>query len=278
MRITHEQIETFHQQGVVIIPNFLTAAETRAARDAFNTVHPNYDEWVKRGRPTPNPARRSGVDMFPWTDSRLSFTATHPEIIAAAERLIGTREIRLCDGDISVRYAGDRSDTGFHVDYGNNTLGPYLPRDRTNVSFIITFEDITAETAPTYMIPDGKSDRDGIHMIAPAGSVCIYSSISTRHTSTPFLGATGYRALMWAIFCRKDRPWDGGRSFTYKGGVPNDAMHAFISTASTRQLELLGFPPPGDPLWTEEFAAAMAQRYPGFDASRYASKPAMAMA
>ena len=278
MRITNEHIETFLQQGVVIIPHFFTAEETRGARAAFDTIYPPYDEWVKRGKPGPNLERRSGHELFPWNDSRLNFLAAHPDVIDAAERLIGTREIRLCDADLSVRYAGDKSDTGFHLDYANNTLGPYLPRDRSNVSFVINLAEITKGTAPTYVIPDGKSDGEGIHMIVPEGSVCIYSSISTRHTSTPFTAPTGYRANMWAIFSRKDRLWDGGRWFTYKGGVPYPQMTRFIVEASPRQLELLGFPPPGDPLWTDEFAAAMARRYPGFDASRYATKAMLAMA
>ena len=47
------------------------------------------------------------------------------------------------------------------------------------------------------------------------------------------------------------------------------AMHRFMAEATPRQRELLGFPPPGDSLWTEEFIAGMATRYPGFDAEPY---------
>ena len=46
-------------------------------------------------------------------------------------------------------------------------------------------------------------------------------------------------------------------------------MRRFMADASPRQRELLGFPPPGDPLWSERFSAAMATRYPGFDPTPY---------
>ena len=46
-------------------------------------------------------------------------------------------------------------------------------------------------------------------------------------------------------------------------------MSRFIAEATPRQLELLGFPPPDDPMWSEKFTAAMAARYPGFDPAPY---------
>ena len=69
---------------------------------------------------------------------------------------------------------------------------------------------------------------------------------------------------MWVGFTRKDHPWDGGRTFTYKSGATPGAMRrviAVIAEATPRQREVLGFPPPGDPLWSEQFTAAMAARY-----------------
>jgi hypothetical protein len=42
----------------------------------------------------------------------------------------------------------------------------------------------------------------------------------------------------------------------------------FMAEATPRQRELVGFPPPGDPLWTP-FIEGMAARYPGFDPEPY---------
>jgi len=51
-------------------------------------------------------------------------------------------------------------------------------------------------------------------------------------------------------------------------------MLRFMIEASPRQRELLGFPQPGDSLWTESFIEGMVTRYPGFDpAPYYAARP-----
>lgn len=45
----------------------------------------------------------------------------------------------------------------------------------------------------------------------------------------------------WVGFTRHYRPWDGGRTFTYKSGASTAAMTRFLVEASPRQRELLGF-------------------------------------
>ena len=46
-------------------------------------------------------------------------------------------------------------------------------------------------------------------------------------------------------------------------------MNRFMAEATPRQRELLGFPAPGDGLWTEKFIEGMAKRYKGFDPAPY---------
>ena len=128
----------------------------------------------------------------------------------------------------------------------------------------LPFDDVDAGLAPIRMVPNGRPDEEFVPMIVPGGSVCLYS-FYTRHAASDFTATRGHRPVMWVGFTRKDRPWDGARTFTYKSGASPEAMRRFIAEATPRQRELLGFPPPGDPLWTEAFTAAMATRYPGFD-------------
>src|SRR5690606_38928916 len=113
----------------------------------------------------------------------------------------------------------------------------------------------------------GKSEKEAVSMIAPGGSICIYTPY-TPHAASPF-EKEGHRFVAWVGYSRKDRLWDGARSFTYKLGAAYEAVKHFIAEASPRQLELIGFPPPGDPLWTDKFLDAMAERYPGFNAEPY---------
>ncbi|NKB68155.1 MAG: hypothetical protein GKR89_13920 [Candidatus Latescibacteria bacterium] len=266
MHITDEQIATYRQQGFVIIENFLTADEAEAARHGFFSLFaPPYDQYIAEGRQNNTP--RQG--LFPWDHTGLNHVTTHPDLIDAAERVLQTREIRLCEGHLGMKYAGQEHWHNFHIDYGNNTLGPLMePDDFMNLACFYCFDDVDAGLAPIRMVPNGRPDEEAVPMIVPGGSVCLYS-VFTRHAASPFTSTKGHRPAMWVGFTRKDRLWDGGRSFSYKSGASYPGMARFIREASTRQLELLGFPPPGDPLWSERFTRAMAERYEGFDTAPY---------
>jgi len=54
------------------------------------------------------------------------------------------------------------------------------------------------------------------------------------------------------------------RSFT-------DEWTNFVSSATARQLQALGFPPPGHPYWTPETLAGTALSYPKLDLSPWRS-------
>jgi hypothetical protein len=266
MRIDPSHLSAFDRDGFVVIPGFFAAEECRAALEAFHAeVAPPYDRWVADGRPATSPRR----GLFPFDDPRLNRLSVHPDLIAAAERIIGTVAIRLADVVMSVRYGPDTVGNWYHDDHGNNTLGPRLARDRSNIVFFVLLTDVEPGMAPIMMVPDGRTDAEAIPVIAPAGTVCIYSAISTRHSASPFTASAGERVIASICYSRADRPWDGGRTFSYKGGAGTDAMSRFLGEATPRQRELLGFPPPGDPLWSDEFLAAMALRYAGFDSGPY---------
>ena len=276
MHITDDQIATFKNQGFLIIENFLSRQEQKAALDGFFKVFaPPYDRYIALGRQNDTPGQKE----FPWNHSGLNHAAAHPDLIDVAQRILKTREIRLGEGHLGMKYAGEEYWTAFHIDYGNNTLGPIIsPDDFMHLAGFYCFDDVTADTAPIQMVPNGKPDDEAVPMIVPGGSICLYSPF-TRHTASPFLGKTGHRPVMWVGFNRKDRPWDGARSFTYKSGANyknkngiqgfEEGINRFITESSPRQLELLGFPPPGDPLWTKTFIDGMADRYAGFNTAPY---------
>lgn len=270
MRITEEQISLFRKNGFLIIENFLSADEREAALEGFyECFAPSYDEFIASGRVNENQQKQK---LFPWNHSGLNHAMTHPDLIDAAERIIGTRELRLCESSLGMKYFGEPPNTTapglFHIDYGNNTLGPIIePDDYQHLIFFYCFDDVKPGMAPIQMVPNGRSDSEAQKMIVPGGSVCIYS-IFTRHASTEFT-EPGHRPVAWVGYSRKDRPWDGARTFTYKSGASYEGMHRFIVEASPRELELIGFPPPGDVLWTRSFIEGMAKRYEGFRTEPY---------
>jgi hypothetical protein len=265
MRITAHHIATYMQRGFAVVERFLDPAELRSAMEGFHQVFaPDFAGYQAGKRPD------FGQQIFPWDHSGLNRIATHPELVSAAERIIGTRDIRIACSDINARYAGEDIPTSFHVDFGNNTLGPALPEDHSNITLALVLTDVGPGMAPTLMVPNGGTVRDAIPMCLPAGSLYLYSTMSGLHSASPFTAPSGFRATMWTIWCRADRPWEG-RAFTYKsaGGQKAPALARYIAESTPRQLELIGFPPPGHPLWTREYVHGMAKRYPGFNTDPY---------
>ena len=266
MHITDAQLATYKKQGFLIIESFLTEDEREAALQGFFTLFaPPFDEYESQKRQNNTPKHR----LFPWDHSGLNHVTVHPDLVDAAERVFGTREIRLCEGHLGMKYAGEEYNTKFHIDYSNNTLGPIIePDDNMHMDFFYCFDDVERDLAPIRMVPNGRPDEEAVPMIVPGGSVCLYS-IFTRHAASEFTSHRGHRPAMHVCYSRKDRPWDGGRTFTYKSGTSNEGMCRFMIEATPRQRELLGFPPPGDPLWTKQFIEGMVKRYPGFDPVPY---------
>ncbi len=265
MRVTDEQLETCRRQGFAIIPDFLREQERKAALDGFFRLFaPPYARWIALEKKNDTPA----LYVFPWDDSGLNYAATHPDLIDAAERLMGTREIWLSNAGLGMRYAGEEPvGTGWHIDWDNNTASPMLPQEAwKHPVFFYCLEEVRAGMAPIRMVPNGHDEKDAVEMIVPAGSLCIYS-LYTMHAASPFTAAAGDRPTMWVTMTRKDRLWDGMRSPMALPHLP--AMKRFVSEATPRQRELVGFPPPGDAVWTDDFLQAMGERYPGFDPRPY---------
>ncbi len=270
MRIPDDAIAELRRRGFVFVERFLDEDERRAALAGFHELYaPPFEHWDAQGRVW-SAAKARPARSFPWGHAGLDHVATHPDLVGVAERILGTSAIRLCDASLGMKYPGDRSPVRFHVDFRHNTLGPKLVDPHANVRFFLCLEDVRPGMAPILMVPRGRRDGDARPMFCPGGSLCIYEPL-TRHSASPFTAERGARPKVHVGFARADRPWEGGRAFLPKTGGPRffAAMRAFLGAATPRQRELVGFPPPGDPLWTDAFLAGMVERYPGFDPAPY---------
>ncbi len=253
-----------------MVPGFLDRIE---AADALDGVHrfymPGYEGYVASGRGNPIPSPR---EVFPWDHSGLNHAITRPDLIDAAERITGTTDLRLAEAHLGVKYAGDTAGVDWHIDYGNNTLGPEIedPNDmHRHHMFFLYFTDVGPYDAPIRLLRHGgRPHADGEDVIGPAGTLCIYT-LYTWHTATPYRALRGHRAAAWVAMYDARRSFDFPRAFTYKTGADGAGMARFIREASPRRLQLLGFPPPGDALWTDAYIAGMEKRYPGFRGGLY---------
>ena len=293
--IDQADIDHWHQHGYVIIERFLSAAEIAAARENLYRYLPAWEEYATRGpafadlhgtshRGAPGWVRYE----FPYVGQALNKVALHPFLVAFAERLVGHDRIALSHGAIVGKYAGKGEyDQELHPDYSNNTLA--FPKDGTgiiDIPMIVYHTDVTIDLGPTYvvskehthhLVADGHrfhSHREFPELYAaerpatvPAGSVLIYD-MRTFHRGSAMRAAEGVRFSQFTAFHTTGPGWLGSTSFQGAGG--SSQMDAFITHASPRERELVGFPAPGDPYWDEETVAGVAARYPGMDMSPYA--------
>jgi len=162
VRISEKQQEQLLRHGYSIMPGFLTRDELAAAREGMLRYFPTPEELSA----TP---QRYGAILedpdhlqveFPFAGDALNDVATHPELIAFVEHLLGTRDVLLSQSAIWAKYAGTAADfeQALHLDYQGNTL--VVPRDDgafRQVNMILYYTDVDETLGPTYVVSQEKT-------------------------------------------------------------------------------------------------------------------------
>ncbi|MBW3536954.1 MAG: hypothetical protein KY395_04175, partial [Actinobacteria bacterium] len=160
------------------------------------------------------------------------------------------------------------------------------------IPFILYFTDVTEDLGPTHVVSQTLTGRDVDTVSTPtrdeerasptaprhswykaerpvavrAGSLLIYS-LKTFHRGTKMRAERGTRMSMHFVYRSAACQFMGWRSPAKDANTPE--MRRFISRATPRQRELISFPAPGDPYWTDETIAGVAARYPDMDIGPY---------
>ena len=92
----------------------------------------------------------------------------------------------------------------------------------------------------------------------------------TYHRGTAFK-ADGGRIGQFISYAPRHCPWLGIVGWPEQG--VRKAYHRWIEQSTIEERELIGFPPPGHPYWTEEMLIGVQARFPGLDLSPYQSVP-----
>jgi hypothetical protein len=288
MRISDEQIERFLRHGHVLVPGFLTADELRAAQRNMARYFPTTDELAA------TPERYNWIHddpehlqvEFPFAGETLNDVTTHPEIIALVERLLGTDRAILSQAAIWAKYAGTGDfDQGLHLDYQGNTL--VVPRDDGDyrqVNLILYYSDVNETLGPTYVVSQEKTRELPLWpthrtrkkspelyeherpVLARAGDLLIFG-MRTFHRASDMTAESGVRLTHHLVYRAAAHAFQGYHQWSQMGEKAE--LQNFIERAAPRQREMLGFPRPGDPYWTDETLAAVALRYPRMDMKPY---------
>jgi hypothetical protein len=287
-KISQNYLDELVEQGFTLVPDFLNREEVNAARADMLRYYPTPEELAT----TPH---RYGSILedpehlqieFPFDADVINFNSTHPDIIDAVERLLGTREILLSQSAIWAKYAGTGTfEQTMHLDYEGNTL--VVPRDDgpfRQINLILYYSDVTADMGPTFLVPQALTRDLGLWppfrpkkkwpqlyklerpILATSGSLLMFS-MRTFHRAGEITADEGGRFTQHLVYRSSLCPFNGYHQYSQFGEKPE--LKRFIENATPRQREMLGFPPPGHPYWNEETRAAVAQRYPRMNMSPY---------
>jgi ectoine hydroxylase-related dioxygenase (phytanoyl-CoA dioxygenase family) len=292
VRITQAHADQLRRRNYAIVPGFLTPDELAAARQNFLRYAPTAEELAA------TPERYSALledaenlqTEFPFAGDALNQITTHPEIIAFVERLLGTRDVLLSQSAIWAKYAGTGDfEQGLHLDYEGNTL--VVPRDDGDfrqVNMILYYSDVGPEMGPTYIVPLEQTRdlpawppfrtrkkhpelyKHERPVLAQAGDLLIFG-MRTYHRASAITAEAGARFSHHLVYRAAANAFAGYHQWSRFGERPE--LKHFLQTATPRQREVLGFPPPGHVYWNQETLAAVALRYPKMDMTPYRKTP-----
>jgi hypothetical protein len=282
--VSDAALEDVREHGFALVEGFLDAGELEAARDALWLHFPRPEEYFSDPDAHSNLAagQFAGVLEFPYRSWDLNRLPVHPDLVDAAERLLGTEELHLYKVELWAKYAGAANyDQPLHRDYGSHSL--VVPRRDGEYQQMTTFiflSDVTEHDAPTRLVPheigDGVpysplvlpfgaySDVE-VPAVGAAGTLFIYRS-DILHRGSDFSASGRSRFSILVDFQARGTTWGGKMAWPKQAP---DRWAKLMPQLSVRQRDLFGFPRPGDEYWNDQTLADVSARYPGMDVQTY---------
>lgn len=292
-----EQVET---TGWVLIDNFLAPNQLSKALEYLYQIYPTLDTYES----SPNKFQWlqedpfAGLIPFPFSVPFLNKLPFLADLLDITEAFLQTDAFILHKANIQAKYAGAANyNQPLHFDHPNHTL--VVPDGRPayrQLGFFLYFSDVTEETGPTHFVPkehtrdlpigythffEEPEPAQSRHFfkaapelykheqpaVGPAGSLLVYD-LNTLHRGANLTGASAMRLTLSLAYGHPHR-WQGFQSWPRL--AEEKALMDFITTATPRERELIGFPRVGDPYWTAQTCTLVEARYPGIDLSPYLS-------
>jgi hypothetical protein len=293
-----DAVRTWKSDGFVILPGFLPAAELTSAAQELNLLFPSADEF----HDGTDPRRErfigdefAGIDTFPFTSTEISLLAVNHRILALAAALLEDDDVHLYGAEAWAKYTGACDyDQDLHRDYLNHTvLVPSTTPGCQQVEMFVFLNDVPDDLGPPHLVSRKHTadlpavpnwllrlGQDGagrfvahadpelyeaeVSGAGPAGTVIAFEP-GTFHRGTQLRAPRGARYSMHLGFRPSSLQWGQRVGWAVKSYTSE--WVGFVSRATPRQLQALGFPPPGHRYWTPETLAGMALRYPKLDLS-----------
>lgn len=285
MKLSQAHTDQFHRQGFTLVEDFLDTPSLEAAQLALWEVFPRPETYFANPEAFPIFGRNqfAGLELFPYPNWSLNRLAVYPDLIDAAQRTCGTKDLDLYKVELWAKYAGAIDyEQQHHYDFGNHSLVvPKRASRFTQMNCFILLSDVTEADAPTRIVPKpvsyatpylprvleaGAFEHEKIALTGPAGSLIAYQT-DVLHRATDFTASERSRFIMLVDFQPRGWQWTG------KMAWPNQALSEHWVESMTRmtpyERTLFGFPPPDDDYWDDQTIQDVAMRYPAMDMSIY---------
>ncbi len=295
MRVSDYHLEQLRTDGFAVVEGFLDQDQLSAAQEQLWHSYPRPEAFfadpdsfsqLRKGQ-------FAGLKVFPVHGWELNRLATHPDLVDAAERFLGSTELELYKVEVWAKYAGAVDyDQPHHRDFGNHSL--VVPRaDGTGrqLTTFILLSDVTDLDGPTKVVPltytgdipmVPEESHAGFGFSVPKGSFADVEVSITGSAGTLFMyrtdvfhrasnfGAPGRsRFAFLTDFQVRGPAWAGKMS--WPNGANSPHWVTFMERATVRERDLFGFPKPGDPYWNEQTLHDVGRRYPNMDLAPYRS-------
>ena len=273
--------------GWCVIEEVIPPDHLAAAQRALPALFPTAEQCADNVDPDRSRVFRDGTDapmpQFPFEQGALNRVVLHDALIDLAQLLLGSDDVRVYQAGAIAKYSDGSPDHDqlLHVDYANHTL--VVPRADLGYQHLETFvylSDVTPETAATRFVSREHTagipiERTYLHLedyadlyaleqsaSGPAGSVLAYRP-DVYHRGVPLMAKRAARFMLAVAFKPAATDWIGYHAFPAR--AEDMAWHRFMRRATVRQLNVLGFPQPGDAYWTSDTLAGVSARYPSLD-------------
>src|SRR5215831_9955478 len=150
----------WRRDGFVVLQGYLDGLDLEAAQRDLATVYPSADEYhaapdVVRNR-VYSGDEFGGIVAFPFPTVSLCGIVVHDKLIALAEAIFETEDIRIYAAELWAKYSGAASyEQEHHRDYLNHT--PLVPSAGDlrwrGLEMFIWLSDVPEDHGPTHIVP-----------------------------------------------------------------------------------------------------------------------------
>jgi hypothetical protein len=310
---TDAEVETWRNDGWVLIEGLVAPEEIDAAADDLNRTVPTNEEFqadpdnvtnARIGRPARppedfiwpeegpgfRPDQHIWQGKFPFPGKGiLNRLCVHSSIVDFAERALGSTDIRLYQIHATAKYHGVVNyEQPMHTDRNHSWLPAIGKPPWWNLEGFLYMTDVTEGENPTAMVsvrhtkdqdperrpvlmPEFSPDIYSLEQAATGvrGSYLAYRS-DVFHRGTAFRAAGTGRTVIALAWRHAAHEWIGYDQAQSRS--TGSAWIRFVERSTPRELELLGFPPPGHEVWNAELLDETQVRYPKLDLEPWRSK------